>query len=44
MTLQRNPKSGTWRLPEGYKDIDDYLKENSGDSLMFAAKNSKIIY
>lgn len=31
-------------LPEGYKDIDDYLKENSGDSLMFATKNSKIIY
>lgn len=31
-------------LPQGYKDIDDYLKENSGDSLMFAAKNSRIIY
>lgn len=21
MELQRNPKSGTWNLPEGYKDL-----------------------
>lgn len=31
-------------VPEGYKDIDDYLKDNAGDSLMFASKNSKIYY
>ncbi len=31
-------------LPEGYKDIDDYLKDNDGASLMFASKNSKIYY
>jgi len=31
-------------LPEGYKDMDDYLKDNDGDTLTFAAKNSKIHY
>jgi DNA primase catalytic core len=31
-------------LPEGYKDIDDYLKDNDGDSLVFATKDSNIRY
>ena len=30
MALQRNPKSGTWRLPEGYKDLGWQL--HSGNS------------
>lgn len=31
-------------LPEGYKDIDDYLKHHDADSLSFGTKNSKIYY